>query len=401
MASTLLSTLLNRMNRFQTIATVEEQYKVRDIDDAIRTIKRSHNLPFFQKKGSLKVFCGVYEYPTAADHDYLVFIDHAQTDLQYPQHLRARYTSFRQFKEDPDYRNQIAEIWNGNVLTLGVNDKDGTFQGLGYQTLDSAESTTDHTASGDASNLRVDNVNFIEGSASLAFTNTSSTTIATVSDTFTGFSDSDYLRKYYFRWVYLSSAPTSIELRLGVDSSNYLYKVVTSQFAGQSFIAGQWNLVAFDLNAASTTGTIDSSSVFAYEAIVLNGAATGTYNIDASYLRAWELMDYWYYSKYAVATAGNTIANQEYFYNSSEEYATDSALIGDSEWADVIMYSAMENTLLDKENATVLTGIQQKRLDAWSRLEAVWPDMKPYMTTTRYTFGTDDRIIGSDDSSWL
>lgn len=389
MASTLLSTLVSRMNRFQTIAAIEEQYKVRDLDDAIRTIKRSHNLPFYQKKGSLKIFSGVYEYPTASDHDYLVFIDHPQTDLTYGEHLRARFTSFKQFVENPDYRNQIAEIWNGNVLTLGVNDKSGGFQGLGSQQLDSAESTTDHTVSGDASNLRVDNVNFIEGNASLAFTNTSSTTIAVQEDTFTGFSDSDYRRKYYFRWVYLSAVPTSIELRFGVDSSNYLYKVVTTQFAGQGLTAGQWNLVAFDLNAASTTGTINDSSVFAYEAMILNGAASGTYNIDASYLRAWELMDYWYYSKFAVATIGNTSANQEYFYNSSDVYATDSALIGDSEWADVIMYTAMETGLLDKENNTVREEIKTRRQEAWQNLEAVWPDMKPQITTNRYIFGTE------------
>ena len=75
---TSLSTLLTRMNRFQTISTIEEQYKVLDLDDAIRTIKRNYQLPWMLKKGSIRVFDGVLEYPTAVDHDYLAYLERPQ-----------------------------------------------------------------------------------------------------------------------------------------------------------------------------------------------------------------------------------------------------------------------------------------------------------------------------------
>jgi hypothetical protein len=389
MASTLLSTLLNRLNRYQELASIEEQFKVRDLDDAIRTLKRNHNLPFFQKKGSLKVFAGVYLYPPAVDHEYLIYLDRQQVDIPFQDRLRARYTSLQQFYEDPTNSNQVAEIWDNNSLMIGVKNANSVVEGLGQQELDSASSTTDHTVSGDASNLRVDYVNFIAGNASLAFTITASLNTATVAHTFTAFTDANYARKWYFRWVYLDAVPTSISLRFGVDSSNYLGATVTSQFSGQAFVADQWNLVAMDLNSATTTGTITTSSQFAYEAAILTGAASGTYNIGQSYLRGWELLDYWYQSKYAVKTDGATSADQELFFNSSDVYSTDSALVGDDTWTDVILYTAAENGLIDKENTTVLNEIKLKKELAWSDLKKIWPDPKPQQVTNPYNFSTD------------
>jgi hypothetical protein len=396
MAQTLLSTLLNRMNRYQTVATIEEQFKVRDLDDALRTLKRVHNLPFYQKRSSLKVFSDVFLYPPASDHDYLIYLDQMPQNAPYPQKLRARYTSLQQFYEAPDDRNQIAEIWTSNNLSIGVRLNAVSSMNLTSQTLDSAQTTQDHVASGVASNLRVDYVNFIEGNASLAFTVSPSTGSAIITDTFTGFTDADYARKYYFRWVYLDGVPTSVTLKMGADASNYLSATVTAQFSGQAFNADQWNLLAFDLNGATTTGTINQNTVWAYEQITLLDAPAGTYNIGQSYLKGWGILDYWYYSKYAVALTGSSVANQEYFFNSAEVYSTDSSLIGDSEWADVIMYTALENSFTDKENFAVLNEIKEKKILAWDRLNMIYPDNKPQITTTSYNFGTDYSGLNGD-----
>lgn len=398
MASTKLSTLLARMDRYQSESAIEEQFKVRDLDDALRTIKRSQNLPFFQKKGSLKVFCNVFEYPAASDHDYLVFLDHPQQDLSFGQHLRARYTSLQQFYENPDYRNQIAEIWNNNTLTLGVADKDGQFQGFGQQTLDTAESTSNHVASGDAYNLQISYVNFIVGAASIQFSVLNAINTATITDTFTGFTDANYQALWYFRWVYLNHLPTSITLSVGADASNYLYGTVTTQFSGQAFAENQWNLVAFDLNAPTgTTGTINTSTVFAWEQMTLTGAATGLYYMDSSYLRGWELLDYWYYSKFAVDSLGGDTADQEYFYTAAGTYDTNSSMVGVAEWADVVMYTAICNGMMDKENQLLLGEMEKKRALAWERLGMIWPDLKPQVNTNKYRFKTDY----SAPSNWI
>lgn len=389
MAFTLLSTLINRMNRYQSAATVEEQYKVRDLDDAIRTLKRAYNLPWYMKRGSLKVFYGVYEYAPAADHDYLVYLERQPDDIGYARKLRARYTTLQGFYEDPDYRNQVAEIWNNGQLILGVRKKNTDLSTLQNTTLDTCEATTGYTASGDASNIQNDLVNYKEGTQSIRFTVTASSGTALVEKTLdAGSTNTNYKSMWHFRWVYLDTVPTSVTLRFGANNANYLHATVTTQFNGLPLAAAQWNLLAFDLNSAATVGTINTATVFAYDAVQLNGAASGVYNIDAAYIRSWELLDYWYYSKYAVMTSSSTVANQESFFNASDVYATDSSLVGDSEWADVIMYDALCTTMIDKENQIVLNEIKGKRELAWGKLQEKWPDLKPSPTTVKYRFDT-------------
>lgn len=404
MAVTTLSTLLNRINRFQSLQQVEEQYKVRDLDDALRTLKRSYDLPFYQKLSSLKVFSGIYQYPPAADHDYLIYIDYPQLNIPFGSKFRARYTSMRQFMENPDFRNQVAEIWENGKLTLGVRQNSSQDLGLASQELDSAQSASNYACSGDASDPRVDNVNFVTGDASIQFTVTQSTNAALVEIALDDpFTDPNYKRNWQFFNLYFDGLPASVQLRLGADSSNYLHGTVTTQFAGQPFLADQWNVVAIDLNSASTVGTVNTSTTFAYEAFRLNNAPTGTYNVDESDLRSWQLMDYWYYSKYAVETSGATQADQEYFYNDdTDTYATSSSLVGDHEWADVIMYDAIITGLADKENLVVMSEIKEKRKLAWEALEEKWPELKPAQTTDAYRFQTD--YTGGDgyygDSFW-
>jgi len=384
--TTLLSTLLSRMNRKQTIDTVEEQYKVRDLDEAIRTIRRAVQFPWTLKKSTLRVFDGVLEYPVAADHDELAFLDNPN-EQNWGSKFRPTYTSVQQFYQDPNNTDDLAEIWDSGTRFLGVR-ADRIIKGTS-QILNNAETAADWTASGDASAVTRDTVFFKEGSASMRFTVTLATNTATMSASNTSISDSNYRKKYFFMHIYLDAVPTSLVLRFGNDSSNYLYSgAITTQFSGQALKADDWNLVAFDLNTASTQGTI-TSTVFDYQAVVLTGAASGTYYVDASYLREWSLVDYWFYSKYLVATVGNTVANQEYFFNSSEVYSTDSMLIGDSEWVDIIQYEAELGSLSDKENDKVFSKVLKKRDDAWEALFRIYPSMRQSITTTRYNFGTD------------
>lgn len=388
--STLLSTILSRMDRWQQVATIEEQYKVQDLDEALRVLRRKINLPWTLQKSSLKVFDGVLEYPIATDHDELAYLDKSKDTFGAPtvygERARFRYTSLQQFYENPDDRNDLAEIWDGNERYLGVRY---TPVNASSRQIDAAESLTGYTSSGDAGTLVLDSVQYKEGSHSIRVPITSSAGTATVSFALTNsFSDSDYKSKYLFVWVYLDAVPTSVTLRLGNDSSNYLSAAVTTQFSGQAFKADQWNLLAMDLNTATTTGTLDTSA-FDYMAVILTGAATGTYYIDSSYLREWELMDYWYYSIYNIALTGSSTANQEYFNNTSQVYSTDSSLIGDSEWIDIVMYAAMETSLADKENAALLGVISQRKQDAWDDLAEKYPDMRPIIITLRHRFVTD------------
>lgn len=390
MASTSLSSILARFNRYQTLAQIDDLYKIYDIDEALRETKRTRNLPFFYKKGTLRVFPDVLIYPVAEDHEYLIYLDTNNQDVTYAERMRARYTSLQQFYEDLDYRNTVAEIWNGNTLTLGIRDKNvppGFMSGS--QLIDDASSTTNYTASLDASDLTLDTVLFTgESNSSIRFVNTPSTNQALVSWTFTGFTDSDYLRKYFFVWVYLSAVPTSITMRFGADSSNYLYATATTQFSGQALVENDWNLMAFDLNTATTVGTVDTSTIFAYAAVQLNSAAAGMYNIDASYLRGWTLLDYWYVSKWAVKTSSGASASKEFFIAADGTYSTSDELVGPKEWVDLVTYAGMLRSFADKENDSMYAKVVDWYKTAVEAYDAIYADQKPLMTTQSLRFET-------------
>lgn len=374
------------MNRWQEIYAIEEQYKVRDLDSAIRELRRDFKFPWTLKKSSIKIFKDVTEYPVASDHDELAFIEESNIDA-YADSARYHNTSIKEFYQQvQEQRNNIAEIWDGGTKYLGVRYKDSDLESI---MLSTAEVVGDYAVSDDATAVAADTVNYKKGNGSMKITIVSSTGSASIKNTFsTAISDSSYKSKYHFAWIYLDAVPTSIEMRLQTDDSNYLATTVTTQFSGQAFKADQWNLIAQDLNTATAVGTFNSASI-ASQIITLTGAATGTYYLDQTDLREWKLQDYWYYSLYNVLTETATTADQEYFYNSSETYSTSSKLLGDSEWADVIMYDACMTAINEKENKTVFGLIAQKRQDAWNSLMTRYPMLKQLITTNRYRYTYD------------
>jgi hypothetical protein len=379
---TSLAIVLSRMNRWTFSFQVNDATKTRDLDEGIRGIRRKMPLPWNMKRGSLRVFDSVDEYAPATDHDELAYLD-VSRNISFPQKAQFRYTSLKQFKEDQSNRNEIAEIFDGNQRILGVKYKGA---GSGSQLLNSAENTDDWTASGQAASPTLEEVIYKEGNGSIRFTVGSSGT-ATVKNTFTSFSDANYKKKYHFKWVYLDVVPTSITLRLHVDGSNYLKtESITTQFSGVPFRADAWNLVAHDLNAATAVGTIGSTPTFAYEEIDLVGASAGTYYLDASYLRAWELFDYWYYSIFSVmATSASTEADQEFLFDSNDTSSGNQLLVGDAEWIDVIMYDALLTEAVEQGDK-IKEDIAAKRNEAWKDLMKKYPSLEPVIVTNNYEF---------------
>ena len=145
-----------------------------------------------------------------------------------------------------------------------------------------------------------------------------------------------------------------------------------------------------DLNVATEFGTFDSTSI-AYERVVLTGAATGTYYVDTSYLREWQLMDFWYYSIYNIKLTGATATpSKEYFFDDSVgSYTTSDELIGDSEWIDCIMYDAILTEMIDKKDKDMRDEVRAKRDLAWANLIRKYPSLEPIMITNRYRFIDD------------
>lgn len=378
-----LSTILNRMNRWTTIyRNTEEQYLVYDLDDSIRALLRDHRVPWQLKKSTLKVFSDVLEYPVASDHNTLAFLQ-GQEEFNRPDF---NYTSIEEFYNDPNSFSQIAEIWDNGTKILGVKNKN---LGTSNQIIDTCESDENYTISDDISAKDVDNVIYKTGNGSLKLTIINSADVATLEKTFTSFTDSLYKRKYVFFRVYLAAVPSSINLRVGGDSSNYLLKNVTTQFSGQAFKANDWNLVAIDLNEPdSITGTVDSSTSFSYYMIQLNEASSGYYYIDEVSLKEWKMIDYWYYSFYNIKTLGYTTANQRFFMNSSEIYSTDSEIVGPEHFIDVVMYGAILSAVTDIENSKIYSAIERKYQKAFDKLIEDYPSLDPLVISHYYRFSS-------------
>lgn len=390
--STKLSTILGRMQRFQDVLqNSNEVYQVRDIDEAIRALRRLIQFPWALQKGSLRVFSDVYEYPVATDHDELAYLDDSKAE-DYSQKARFKYTSLQQFYEDPNNRNQIAEIWNGNERKLGVNFKT---LNLSNQILDNGEIASYYTGSDDAGTPVLDQVFYKEGNGSIRVPVTYSAGTATIKCSLpNSIADTLYRRKYHFRWVYLPVVPTAIEMRLQTDDSNYLATTsITTQFDGTPFKANQWNLIAHDLNTATATGTFNENSIVS-EKIILTIPATGSgdYYIDAGYLREWTLIDYWYYSIYNIIASSGATASKEYFYDdtATPAYDTNDSLVGDSEWADCVSYFAIITNLIDiKAKTETITMFQNRLNDAWDALMMKYPSLDPVIITDKYNFVDD------------
>jgi len=346
-----LSTLLNRMNRWVAIDTTEEQYKVRDLDEALRSVTREILFPWMLRETNLRVFSGIDLYPVSPDHLGIAYIDGKEDS--YGGKPRPYYTSLIEFFQDPiSNRSMVAEIWDGAERFLGVKNK--LLSNL-TQTVDGVTNDDNYTVSGDITAYAINYVVYKDSNSSIKLTLVDSTNTGTVVHTFADFTDAEYQRKYYFRYIYLASIPTSITLSIGEDASNKLTKTMTTQFTGQDFKVNDWNLVGFDLNDATQVGT--ASTTFGYEDMTLTGADTGSYYLGPSTMRPYTDMVYWYYSEYNIIAEESTIPDKAYFFDdaATPQYNTSDKLVCDVRFADCVMYDAMLLSLSNVENAKIYT----------------------------------------------
>lgn len=347
---------------------------------ALRDDEVDYKLPFRRKQSSLRVFDGVTIYPSPSDYDELCFVDN--DEIQYADRARFRYQSFDQFMQDVDNRNDLCEIVDGETTFIGCRYKTQNAQSI---TVDPAETIANYTCSGDASNPVLDNVFFKEGNGSIRFTVVNNTNSAVIENSFSSLSDLLYTRKYNFRYIYLSGLPSAISLRFGNDSSNFLYATSTKQFSGQDFKLNSWNLLAFDLNIANTTGII-TPTAFDYQALILTGAPSGTYYVDTSYLREWELLDnFWYYHINAVKT--NAGVYQPTFIGAdTEAYDVTDYLIGTLEFANYIGYRASLMIAMDKGDDKLIPNINTLQKASGEKIPQRYQMVKPIITNTGYRF---------------
>lgn len=379
------------MKRWQTAASVEDIYLVRDIDEAIRQYDRMYKWPWMLSRRSIRVFNDIIIYPVDNDFHSLAILDNYEKD--FASRARVRYTSIAEFLEDIDGRNDVAEIWDGGQKYLGIRYN---ANGSTSRVVDTAQSDDGWTASGVADDIAEDTVVTLgDMPKSIRFTATGAGT-ATVESAILAFAHQNIERSYFFIDVYLHAAPTSITLKIGSSASNYYSGSVTTQFSGQPLVVG-WNTLAIDINTATVTGSPNVNAL-AYQSIDIVGATAGTYYVSASYLRTWSLMDLWIYINTHITEEGNTSPTKRYFLDEdANTYEGSDRLVGDQEWVDVVMYTALMGTMSDKENSAVKSDITTKMSSAWESLKGKYPSLEPIMITQSYRFKNDFQIRGEAD----
>jgi hypothetical protein len=156
---------------------------------------------------------------------------------------------------------------------------------------DSLDDNGTVTATADANNIGINEINFMDGVGSVDFNITPSSGIATI--VFDGIDRQDIssiTRDGSFSMMLdvpadLAGKITSVRIRLGNDSSNYLQQIVTMNAFNGSFTQG-YNPVRFERRTATTTGTVDNTAIDYMEVSIIHTASTNVIGVKIDHIIA-------------------------------------------------------------------------------------------------------------------
>lgn len=156
---------------------------------------------------------------------------------------------------------------------------------------DSLSSNGTVTATADANNIGINQINFMDGAGSVDFNITPSTGIATV--VFTGIATkniSSITRDGSFSMMMdvptdLAGKITSIRIRVGNSSENYLEKIVTTNAFNGAFTQG-YNPVRFERRTATTYGTVDETLIDYIEVSITHTASNAIIGVKIDHIIA-------------------------------------------------------------------------------------------------------------------
>lgn len=202
--------------------------------------------------------------------------------------------------------------FNTAVKTIRINDTSLPAQTL----LDGCNSTTNWAVGGSATNLTLDNVNWVASSGSLKFNISAGVSPITGSISVNEPAQVDLSTQLnqasLFYYIYFPSVTgiTSTEIRWGSDSNNYYSRTLTTTNEGNAFAVG-WNLIRADWLGATVVGSPVVTAIdYLYIGVTTNGTAFTGINVDniVSVMGLYRMIRY--YSKY-LFRSGTTGAFQE------------------------------------------------------------------------------------------
>lgn len=271
-----------------------------DLQESIRTVTMT--TPFFDN---------INDYALVSDFKRMIDIRpqvNRQTQLGLSIYSE---TQPRQFltRLDP---NSFSIRYNSGVRTLRAQQLP---QGNVVQ-LDSFDSSTANglwVASGDASGLYTEVLNYVEGNGALGMNLSGVTGSSVITNSTAAIADlSAYLYEdssTLFVWIPIGKSAyfTNFKLRRGSSASAYKEVTVTTKYDGTAFVDG-WNMLRFDWANASTTGSPDNT-LNTYRRLLMTttiGQAINGVLVDNWTNALGQLSEIEYYSECGFRTAGGT-----------------------------------------------------------------------------------------------
>lgn len=332
----MMSQKFSQVNDRQVISNRAVRYVLGDVD--LRSHKRSTQL-------SPNLFSQVYRYTAPSDQKGEKIIDiRKQVNRPYNERwLLVDDSDFDRMKTLSRYRIATRDENFSKLLRIDGLEDD---QSITLHECQSLTSDGTVAASGDASNLTIDTQNYISGGSSINFDMATGATTGVVS--ITDFADkdlSDYQDKgSVFVWVFIPDAVdsggdglTNFILRVGNDSSNYVSVTVTTNHEGAALTSDGWNLLRFDLNGATETGSVTWTAIDYLHLTVTKSAsldADTDWRIDSIVARIGEIYHVVYYTKYGWQNSSGTYIE--------ESSASTDLVVADTDEIEGIAFKAAE-----------------------------------------------------------
>ena len=176
--------------------------------------------------------------------------------------------------------------------------------------MDSLTANGTWAEGGDATNLTLDELQYIYGSAALNFDLNAAGSVGyiEISDmTDVDLSDHDEVGAIFVN-VYIPDPDiiTNFIMRWGNDSSNYWSATVTSPHDQDSFKTG-WQILKFEWNGATETGTVDPETIdYLRFSVTYDGTAETDIRVDKITCSNGEIYEQEYYSEYLFQSSSGT-----------------------------------------------------------------------------------------------
>lgn len=249
------------------------------------------------------IFNSVYDYTLPVDLKGTKVIDIRpqanRTYLdQYANVYNQAFSIWKRYTLQPNFSVQF----NTGLKTIKI-DNNLLINGISLSAADVITGDGTWVAGGGATDLREDDLQFVNGTtSSLAFNIPAGPGAATITNsTLTPVDCSgqnDQSQIFFFVYLPVAVDFTTIQIKWGSSASNYWTQVLNSTNVGTTFGDG-WNLLQADWSTATQVGSPDNTSI-SYLQIIYNyvGAAQTAVRLNSIYSRLGVISEIEYYSKY-------------------------------------------------------------------------------------------------------